>query len=288
MLLTVEAIEMTDGNAERITVPHEDLEYDYEEYVYTYDGVPFTGVSEGKQSHIEWRDGLKHGIWQRYYSNGQLHFVRQMECDVIVGEHKEWHRNGQLAIHGEYKGLDCLWEKEWDRKGRLVKQADRRPSMSDAYLYFGRPMFRSQNATFYGQEPDSADDHLRGHTIASCLTADFERHGWDVGDTDVWRDSGHVFSMERDGVELEIIVAPFRAEPDRWILQISPQRLPGMIRRFLFGATPSASPDDVFQCAVSCQRALTDHGFDRFWWCWDDLADSAHCESQPTPPHDKP
>ena len=144
-------------------------------------------------------------------------------------------------------------------------------------------MTRSQNATFHGPEPESEGDRIRGASIARCLSAQFSRDGWHVGETDCWRDSGYIIAIERNGDALEIVVTPYHGKTDYWILLIAPSQLPGFVRR-CFGAIPSASPACVFHVAADCQRMLTDNGFTSFRWCWDDLADGDHCGCDPPPP----
>ena len=144
-------------------------------------------------------------------------------------------------------------------------------------------MPRSQNATFRGPEPGSESERIRGGAIAGCLSAQFKRDGWHVGDADCWRDAGYTFCMERDGDALQIIITAYHGKTDCWILQVAPTRLPGFIRRW-FGAVPSASPDCICDTAIETQRILDENGFTDFRWCWDDLADGDHCRFEPPPP----
>lgn len=144
-------------------------------------------------------------------------------------------------------------------------------------------MPRSQNATFQGAEPETEGERIRGGTIANCLSAQFVRGGWHVGDADSWRDAGCFISMRRGFDSLQIVVTAYHGKPDYWILQIAPARLPGFIRR-LFGAVPSASTECIFRTAIETQRILSENGFSDFRWCWDDLADDDHCSCEPPPP----
>ncbi len=142
----------------------------------------------------------------------------------------------------------------------------------------------SQNATFFGSEPESVGERIRGESIANRLSSHFAQQGWAVDTTDVWRDAGFYFSMTRSRESVQLIVAPYHGAPDRWILQIAPLH-PRMIARW-FGFKVSATPVCIFNAAIETQRILSDNGFTNFQWCWDEFAEGGHCHAQPPPPVD--
>lgn len=144
-------------------------------------------------------------------------------------------------------------------------------------------MPKSQNATFYGVEAHTPGEQIRGMTIARLLSAELSESVLQVSQSECWRDSGWVFTVQSDISKLEIVVLADQVYENRWILQISPSYLPGIISQW-FGATTSATAQEVFQVAVQCHQALASHGFVDFQWCWDDFADGEHCSTEPTPP----
>ena len=143
-------------------------------------------------------------------------------------------------------------------------------------------MNRSQNATFRGAEPKPDGSRIRGASIARLLHSELDSDGWSAGDIDDWRDSGFYIPVNRDGQSLQLVLAAFHGDDDRWILQLAPARLPSLISRW-FGATPSATPNAVHDLATRAQTILTESGFTDIQWCWDDLADHADCEPSPPP-----
>jgi hypothetical protein len=144
-------------------------------------------------------------------------------------------------------------------------------------------MTRSQNATFCGTESDTVGEHIRGGSIVQCLASGFESIGWTIGASDCWRDAGYVLTIQRDTTNLQIIATPYHGTDDRWILQIAPSSVPGILARML-GRTSSGSPDELHDVATHSKRLLTVAGFYDFRWCWDDLADSEACACDPPPP----
>ncbi len=142
---------------------------------------------------------------------------------------------------------------------------------------------QSQNATFYGAEPESDGEHLRGVSISRLLAAGLSPQGWTIDGADCWRGSGFVLMIHRATTNLQIITTPYPDEDDRWILQIAPSFVPGVLGR-IFGRTCSCTPDDLHEIATESKLLLADAGFYDFLWCWDDLADSEDCPCDPPGP----
>ncbi len=144
-------------------------------------------------------------------------------------------------------------------------------------------MTRSQNATFYGAESDTVGEHIRGGSIVRFLATGLETEGWTIGASDCWRDAGYMLTIRRDSTNVQITAAPYHGTDDRWILQIAPSYVPGVLGRML-GRTSSSSPYGLHEVATQSKRVLADAGFCDFRWCWDDLADSADCPCDPPEP----
>ncbi|QDT04851.1 hypothetical protein K227x_32480 [Rubripirellula lacrimiformis] len=142
---------------------------------------------------------------------------------------------------------------------------------------------RSQNATFYGAEPESDGEHIRGVSISRFLAAGLSPQGWTIDAADCWRDAGFVLKIHRATTNMQIITTPYPDADNRWILQIAPSFVPGVLGRML-GRTISASPEELHEVATESKRYLTDAGFYNFRWCWDDFADSEECACDPPAP----
>ncbi len=143
-------------------------------------------------------------------------------------------------------------------------------------------MARSQNATFRGDEPESRGDRIRGESFSRRIADGLSARGWAIGEIDDWRDAGFVIPLVHENAHIEIVVTQYHGDDRRWILQISPARFPGLIRRF-FGSAVLATPKQVHDLAVDTHEILTAADCTDFQWCWDDFADSEDCACQPIP-----
>lgn len=56
-------------------------------------------------------DGLRHGLREAWWPNGQRKLVARYELGKAVGEARWWHANGQVALRGDYN--DGLAEGRW-------------------------------------------------------------------------------------------------------------------------------------------------------------------------------
>jgi antitoxin component YwqK of YwqJK toxin-antitoxin module len=118
-------------------------------------GRPFTGVAytlapdKTVRSEQEFRDGLRWGpCWERYRS-GQLYAESHYYRDVLHGQAREWHENGQLAEDGEYEYGIALWQKKWSEDGTLLEEYKLAEGDSN---YAMLQSFRR----IYGEAPDAA------------------------------------------------------------------------------------------------------------------------------------
>lgn len=142
-------------------------------------------------------------------------------------------------------------------------------------------MVRSQNATFVADEPDSIGERIRGATIAKDLSTSLPKRGWSPQKINDWRDAGYLIPVARDDTLLDVVLTPYHGDVRRWILQIAASKHPGLIAR-MFGATPSATTNDIYELACQIQHILKDCGCTDTHWCWDDFADGDHCSCKPT------
>ena len=87
-----------------------------------FTGECFTLFEESEQiSEIRrYKDGLKHGKWVMFFSNGQVYYIGTAKNGTIEGPFEGYYDNGQMADRGEMKnGLkDGLWI-TYSRDGKL-------------------------------------------------------------------------------------------------------------------------------------------------------------------------
>ena len=94
-----------------------------------------------------------------------------------------------------------------------------------------------------------------------------------------WRDCGWSIGCHRGSSQLEIVLS--QIQDDQWILQVSPQRVPGIISG-LFGRKVSASADTVQELALDVHRSLSSvQYFDAPLWCWDGFPDDTNASHEP-------
>jgi len=127
----------------------------------------------------------------------------------------------------------------------------------------------SQNARFEVEAPADAEfSNPPGAGLARVLFQELRGTGWSTGDLKNWRDCGWAFTVSDNKAYLLIALARSRKKGesvlrkvectlrhDEWMLQIVPQRSPGLITR-LFGSKRSADRPDVFRLASSVREIL--------------------------------
>jgi hypothetical protein len=138
----------------------------------------------------------------------------------------------------------------------------------------------SQNLRFKATVPKDAEfDHPSGAVLMRRLVASLSSVGWKTKEMENWRDCGWSAGCSRGSAELEVVVS--QIDDAEWMLQVSPQRAPGLINS-LFGSKPSATPTDVFDLAVAVHRALSTLQYlTNPQWRWDGLPDEKHFASEP-------
>lgn len=139
----------------------------------------------------------------------------------------------------------------------------------------------SQNVTFSGAAPADAEwPHPPGASVTRLLREGAERNGWAVGELENWRDVGWSIRCARASSELQVALSALGAE--RWMLQVAPRRVPGLLHRVL-GGQPSATPDDCLALAVVVHETLSRAGYSELRWEWDGCPTDASSR-RPTPP----
>ncbi|GEM_PF-2005289 len=137
----------------------------------------------------------------------------------------------------------------------------------------------SQNVVFSGRaKPDNEFDHPAGASIARNLKSQLRKEGWITGEIDNWRDCGWSIECIRDDARLQIAFC--QMEEGKWMMQISPVFVPGLIGR-IFGSAASAQPKDTTLLAKSVHKILEPDGFANFNWIWDGFPGNPKSTSEP-------
>ena len=87
-----------------------------------FNGECFTLFEDSEQiSEIRrYKNGVKHGKWVMFFSNGQVYYIGTAKEGIIEGPFKGYYDNGQMADKGKMKNgfKDGLW-KTYTRDGEL-------------------------------------------------------------------------------------------------------------------------------------------------------------------------
>ncbi|MEU0584079.1 hypothetical protein [Streptomyces sp. NPDC006132] len=112
---------------QRIDIDAPEVDMDDSERLY-YQGHPFTGevtehLGESLVSLDSYVDGYKNGPSREWYKNGTLRSEGTLRAGRPVGEFKEWHSNGVLAVHQVFaeNGMTLLADSAWDEHGRPTR-----------------------------------------------------------------------------------------------------------------------------------------------------------------------
>lgn len=99
---------------------------DFDDYVYYYEGKPYTGVAyeldgDGElRSELTFFCGLPEGRWCDYYENGNLCGEDFYKLGLSHGQNREWHPDGTLKKEKWFEYGICTSAKEWDADGNLI------------------------------------------------------------------------------------------------------------------------------------------------------------------------
>ena len=105
------------------SVPYGDLIQNDDKYYYKE--KPYSGKSKGV---IKWeddqlllkgsfKDGKKDGVFEQWYSNGQLRKEEKYKVGEKNGLTTWWHGNGQLRLEWNYKDGKLISYKCWNEDG---------------------------------------------------------------------------------------------------------------------------------------------------------------------------
>jgi len=133
----------------------------------------------------------------------------------------------------------------------------------------------SQNLAFTGVVADDYEyPNPPGRSVVRLLSAALQNVGWSVSECENWRDCGWSFECSQsDAIQLVTLA---QTDEGKWMLQISPLRVPGFMTG-LFGAKPSARPNDVLALAQAVHAILSDQeSIHDLRWRWDGYLSSEY------------
>ena len=89
-----------------------------------YSGMIYNTNNMGDTISIgEYKNGLKNGLWKKFYSNGRLKEKRSFKNGLKVGLYEGFYNNGAKNFvfnfkNGEYNGTNRLWAKN----GQIIEE----------------------------------------------------------------------------------------------------------------------------------------------------------------------
>ena len=95
-----------------------------------YSGMVYNTNNIGDTISIgEYKNGLKNGLWKKFYSNGKLKEKRSFKNGLKVGLYEGFYSNGAKNFvfnfkNGEYNGTNRLWAKNGQILRRLIMLMD--------------------------------------------------------------------------------------------------------------------------------------------------------------------
>ncbi|MGW3991810.1 toxin-antitoxin system YwqK family antitoxin [Streptomyces sp. NPDC004830] len=111
----------------RIDIDDPEVDMDDSERLY-YGGEPFTGevtehFGESLVSLDTYVDGYRDGPSREWYQDGTLRSEGAPRGGLPVGEFKEWHANGVLALRRVFaeNGITLLEDHAWDSHGQPTR-----------------------------------------------------------------------------------------------------------------------------------------------------------------------
>lgn len=110
---------------------------DFDDYVYYYEGKPYTGVAyelddEGRlRSELTFFCGLPDGRWCDYYENGNLSGEDFYKLGQSHGQTREWYPDGTIKKEKVFEFGICTIKKKWNPDGTLIESFKIDPSCDD-------------------------------------------------------------------------------------------------------------------------------------------------------------
>ena len=96
-----------------------------------YNGEVYTGylykLAENQKDTISisfYKDGLKHGVWKKFYNTGKVKEIRHFKKGKKIGKYLGYYMKGEIAFEynfkdGEYHGKRY----EWKKNGSLLRES---------------------------------------------------------------------------------------------------------------------------------------------------------------------
>lgn len=114
-------------NAEGVRIEDSDPNWDWDEDLLVFQGVPFSGVTfrnypNGScEFEFTYLDGFRDGPQREFFENEEVKEEWIAQRGAAIGEVRKWHENGQLKSLGNYEfGVELSYD-EWDATGKLVE-----------------------------------------------------------------------------------------------------------------------------------------------------------------------
>ncbi|ANZ38704.1 hypothetical protein BBK82_24190 [Lentzea guizhouensis] len=92
-----------------------------------HQGTPFTGevVEVGEDGNLlslyTYYAGTQDGPYAEWYSPDRPFRTGTMRFGLLIGVHRQWHPNGQVALETEFDAQSRqLYRREWDDQGNLI------------------------------------------------------------------------------------------------------------------------------------------------------------------------
>ncbi len=126
-------------------------------------------------------------------------------------------------------------------------------------------MATSQNCRFTAAL-ENAEHHPVGEQLVACISEELRVGGWTASEPELWRDSGWMITVSRDGSELEASFALINE--GQALLQVAPRYEPGLIGRWL-NKKASADANTVLAVSILVSEFLRQRGFGDQRWGWD-------------------
>lgn len=70
---------------------------------------------------LSFADGIQEGWTRGWHENGVMRSETFYRRGRVVGVTREWYSNGQLKLEKEIEHGICVWSKEWNETGDLVR-----------------------------------------------------------------------------------------------------------------------------------------------------------------------
>ncbi len=108
-------------------VDFEELGYDTEKYLDTFDGKPFTGIAyethpDGSlASETAFTDGLKDGRSVAWYASGQIKEEYHMRQGSGHGLFRGWFESGNLKKEMMREYGIVVWDRTYDEEGNIME-----------------------------------------------------------------------------------------------------------------------------------------------------------------------